>query len=437
MSAPTLAARQRAALPGWVTTYYDDPLTIQRGEGRHVIDADGRRYLDFFGGILTTSVGYDVPAISAAVRAQLDTGVVHTSTLYLIESQVRLAERVIRLAGLPDSVACFVNSGSEANETALLAALCRNGSNHVVTLADGYHGRTIATGAVSSLPGWQPTPHGPFRVTVAANGRPGPDGRVPAVGDCVADLERRLDQAGGPVAALIVEPVQGLAGFHAPPPGLLHRYQQVVAARGGVLICDEVQTGWGRTGRHWWGYEAHGVVPDAVTFAKGLGNGFAIGGVVGSRSLLDSLAGRSISTFGGNPLATTAALATVDHLLERDLRRCAGEMGARLLDGLRVLARSHDMVGAVRGHGLMLAVEITDPVTGRPDAASARRVLAAARDAGLLVGLGGAAGNVLRLAPPMTVTAEEADTAIGLLDAALNAAGTRVPFASHAVPAGA
>ncbi|MEV0136694.1 aminotransferase class III-fold pyridoxal phosphate-dependent enzyme [Dactylosporangium sp. NPDC050688] len=421
MTAQDLVQRHRAAFPRWVGTYYPDPIALRTAEGRHVTDHDGRRYLDFFGGILTTSVGYAIPEIRDAVAAQLATGIVHTSTLYLIEPQIALAERLRAIAGVPDPVAFFVNSGSEANETALLAAACRSGSNHVVALADSYHGRTFATSSVSTLAGWRPSPFGPFRVTVAANGRADGDGPAPSVEECAADLQRRLDADRAPVAALIVEPVQGLAGFHGLPPGLLHAYREVVAARGGVLICDEVQTGWGRTGRDWWGYQAHGVTPDAITFAKGLGNGLAIGGVVGTRELLDSIDGRTISTFGGNPLAATAALATVDYLLDHDLRRCARDRGDQLVEGLRRHG-GHPAVGAVRGYGLMVAVDVVNPATGAPDPAGAQRVLTAARDHGLLVGLGGRSGSTLRLAPPMTVTAGEVDTALDCLDSALHAA---------------
>jgi len=441
MTSQDLARRHRAVLPRWLSTYYDDPIAIRRAAGRHVVDQDGRRYLDFFGGILTTSIGYDVPQIRDAIQAQLATGVVHTSTLYLIEPQIELAERITRLSGLDDAAAFFANSGSEANETALLAAACRSGSNHVVALADSYHGRTFATTGVSSLPGWQPSPYSPFRVTWADHGRTDPDtGAAPTVEQCVADLRRRLDRVDGPIAALIAEPVQGLAGFHQLPPGLLHGYHEVVAARGGVLICDEVQTGWGRTGRHWWGYEAHGVVPDLLTFAKGIGNGLAIGGVVGSRALLDGLPGKSISTFGGNPLAACAALATVDYLLSHDVRRHADRLGTLLSSGLHRLRERHDSIGAVRGTGLMLAVDIVDPEQGnpnggRPDGPRARRVLAAARDAGLLVGVGGAAGNVLRLAPPMTVTEPEAQTALSLLDTALRAVSDADALGRPGVPA--
>jgi 4-aminobutyrate aminotransferase len=409
----TLADRHAAVLPRWVTTYYDQPLTIVSGAGRRVTDTAGRSYLDFFGGILTTSVGYDVAEIREAVSRQLARGVVHTSTLYLIESQVLLAERVAGLAGIEDPAVFFVNSGSEANETALLAACCRTGSNRVVTLEESYHGRTFAATAVSALDGWRPSRYSPFDVLTAGNGRRS------GVAESVSALAGAL--AGGPVAALVAEPVQGLGGFHRLPDGLLRGYAEVVAGAGGLLVCDEVQTGFGRTGETFWGHQAHGVQPDLVTFAKGAANGFALGGVVGRRAVLDSLAGKSISTFGGNPLATTAGLATLDYLLDHDLQHNAATVGALLLAGLHRLAAGQPRLADPRGWGLMLALDCVD-AAGRPDPAAARAVLGAARQAGLLVGVGGAEGHVLRIAPPMSVTAEEAEEALAMLAEAVSTA---------------
>ncbi|MEV8509792.1 aminotransferase class III-fold pyridoxal phosphate-dependent enzyme [Actinoplanes sp. NPDC051475] len=403
-------AQQGAVLPRWVTTYYEQPLDLVHGEGRHVTDREGRRYLDFFAGILTTSVGYNIPEIKDAVQEQLATGIVHTSTLYFIDAQVRLAERVIGLTAIDDAVAFFCNSGSEANETALLAAVCRSHSPHVVTLADSYHGRTFGTCAVSQLTGWQPSPFTPLLVTAASNGR---DGR--SVRECLADLERRLDAQDHPPAALLVEPIQGLGGFWRPPPELLRGYQAITADRGAILICDEVQTGWGRTGTHFWGYQAHELQPDLITFAKGAANGFAIGGVVGRREVLDSLPAKSISTFGGNPLATTAALSTIDYLLNHDLQSNAESIGRILHQGLRRLRTDQRRIADVRANGLMIGVDLTAADGVTPDPFAARHVLEACRSRGLLVGLGGAAGATLRIAPPLTVTREEAQEALRIL----------------------
>ncbi|OKK22915.1 hypothetical protein AMK16_01680 [Streptomyces sp. CB00455] len=411
-------------MPGWVTPYYDHPLALAHGSGRHVTDTEGHTYLDFFAGILTNSLGYDLPEFREALQRQLATGLTHTSTLYLIEAQVRLAERLAELSGLSDPAVFLVSSGTEANDAALLAALCRAGNNHVVALRDGYHGRSLTTTAVTGLPGWRPSPYSPLRVTPADNGavRPGQT-RTAADDESAVEAVRAALESEGAAAALIVEPVQGLGGFHTPPSALLRRYEELVRDGGGVLISDEVQTAWGRTGRGWWGYELHGLRPDALTFAKGIAGGLPMGGLVADRALMDSLTGKSISTFGGNPLSCTAALVTLDVIRDRDLLRNADRIGALLLSGLRALEDREPHVTSARGHGLMLAVDLVEPGSGEPAPGTARAFVSACRDLGLLIGMGGPHGNCLRIAPPLTVTAEEARAAGAVLEQA--AAATR------------
>ncbi|GHF51184.1 aspartate aminotransferase family protein [Streptomyces griseosporeus] len=409
--------RHRRVLPRWVTTYYEQPLHPVSATGRVVTDAHGRDHLDFFAGILTNSLGYDVADFRRALDRQLDTGIVHTSTLYLIDAQVRLAERLAEQSGIDDAVVFFVNSGTEANDTALLAATCHTGSNHVIALTDSYHGRSLTSTAVSGLPGWRPSPYSPFQVTFASNGRTSPSDDEHPPEDPAADLEAQL--AGqAPPAALIVEPVQGLGGFHTPPTALLQRYARIAADHGAVLICDEVQTAWGRTGRAWWGHQLHRLKPDVITFAKGIANGLPLGGVIARRDILDSVAGKSISTFGGNPLACTAALATLDHIHDHDLQRNAETAGQSLLAQLRRLAADHPHLADARGQGLMLAVDIVDPRSGRPDPDAARAHVETCRAQGLLIGLGGRHGNTLRIAPPLTVTRDEIEEATRILAAA-------------------
>jgi len=238
----------------------------------------------------------------------------------------------------------------------------------------------------------------------------------------VADLRNVLATAtAGDVACLIAEPIQGVGGFTMPPDGLLRAYQEVLSEHGILLISDEVQTGWGRTGGHFWGIGAHGVVPDMMTFAKGLGNGFAIGGVVARRELMDAPPGNGISTFGGNPIATAAANATLDYLLSHDLQRNAAVLGNLIIGGLRDAAGPLATVGDIRGKGLMFAVDLVDPVTRAPSPGLAARVLEAARERGLLIGKGGLSGHALRMAPPMTLTEAEAKEGLGLLTDALRA----------------
>ena len=244
---------------------------------------------------------------------------------------------------------------------------------------------------------------------------------------CAADLRQVIETTtAGDVACLIAEPIQGVGGFVVPPDGFFASLKEVLDEYGILFVSDEVQTGWGRTGEHFWGFQAHGVKPDLLTFAKGLGNGMAIAGVVGRADLVDSVQASSISTFGGNPLATSAALANLDYLLSHDLQANAREVGAFLLEGLRRLAEGNDVVGDVRGKGLMIGVELVEPGSATPCAQAAGLVLEGARERGVLIGKGGLYGNVLRIAPPLSVSRQQAEEALAVLGDALQAAGRAV-----------
>jgi 4-aminobutyrate aminotransferase len=420
-----LLARHRAVMPNWIALYYDEPIEIVRGSGRRVWDADGNAYLDFFAGILTNMLGYDVPEVRAAITEQVGKGVVHTSTLYLIRSQVELAERIAGLSGIPDAKVFFTTSGTEANDLALLLATGARRSNQVLALRNSYHGRSFTAIGVTGIRGWSATSLSPVQVHYVHGGyryrspfRDLPDQDYIAA--CVADLRDVIETAtAGDVACLIAEPIQGVGGFTVPPDGFFAAVKEVLDSYGILLVSDEVQTGWGRTGEHFWGIGAHGVVPDVMTFAKGLGNGLTIGGVVARRDLMDGLPANSISTFGGNPLATAAARATLDYVLDHDLQANALKVGSRLLSGLRDLAARHPAIGDVRGKGLMAAVELVTPGTDRPDLAATAALMEQTRRGGLLVGKGGRLGNVLRIAPPLTLTEDEADEGLRILDTAL------------------
>ena len=421
MTDDDLLARHRAVLPAWLATYYEEPIEIASGAGRRVTDGEGRSYLDFFAGILTNAIGYDVAEISDAVRRQVDTGILHTSTLYLIRQQVELAERIARLSGIPDAKVFFTSSGTEANETALLLATQQRRSHQILALRNSYHGRAFATMGITGNRGWSASALSPLNTSYVHGGyryrSPFRDlGDQAYIDACVADLREVIETTtSGDVAAMIVEPVQGVGGFALPPDGLFAAFKEVLDEYGILLISDEVQTGWGRTGEHFWGIGAHGVTPDAMTFAKGLGNGLAIGGVVARGDLMDCLGANSISTFGGNPLSTAGATAALDYLLDHDLQGNAQARGTRLLAGLREAGQRHAIVGDVRGKGLMAAVELVVPGSTEPSPAAATAVLEAAKERGLLIGKGGLYGNVLRLAPPMTLTADETEEALGIL----------------------
>ncbi|MEU0155670.1 aspartate aminotransferase family protein [Micromonospora fulviviridis] len=426
-----LLTRHRSVMPKWLALYYDQPIEFASASGRWVTDREGRTYLDFFAGILTNAIGYDVAEISDAVRSQIDTGVLHSSTLYLIQSQVELAEKIAELSGIPDAKVFFTNSGTEANETALMLATQHRRSEQVLALRNSYHGRAFATVGITGIRGWSASALSPVKVSWVHGGyryrSPFRDlSDADYVRACVADLREIIETTtAGDVACMIVEPIQGVGGFATPPDGLFGEFKKVLDEYGILLVSDEVQTGWGRTGEHFWGIQAHGVVPDAITFAKGLGNGLAIGGVIARADLMDCLGANSISTFGGNPLATTGALASLNYLLEHDLQANAADLGARLLDGLRAVAQAHPVVGDVRGKGLMIALELVGP-DGAPHPAAAAALLEESRERGLLVGKGGLYGDVIRLAPPMTLTRAEADEALEILTQSIEAVAKKV-----------
>ncbi|MEU1841540.1 aspartate aminotransferase family protein [Micromonospora chersina] len=426
-----LLTRHRSVMPKWLALYYEQPIEFASASGRRVTDREGRTYLDFFAGILTNAIGYDVAEISDAVRSQIDTGVLHSSTLYLIQSQVELAEKIAELSGIPDAKVFFTNSGTEANETALMLATQHRRSQQVLALRNSYHGRAFATVGITGIRGWSASALSPVKVSWVHGGyryrSPFRDlSDADYVRACVADLREIIETTtAGDVACMIVEPIQGVGGFTTPPDGLFGEFKKVLDEYGILLVSDEVQTGWGRTGEHFWGIQAHGVVPDAITFAKGLGNGLAIGGVIARADLMDCLGANSISTFGGNPLATTGALASLNYLLEHDLQANAADLGARLLDGLRAVAQVHPVVGDVRGKGLMIALELVGP-DGAPHPAAAAALLEESRERGLLVGKGGLYGNVIRLAPPMMLTRAEADEALEILTQSIEAVAKEV-----------
>ncbi|MDX1469051.1 MAG: aspartate aminotransferase family protein [Acidimicrobiia bacterium] len=418
-----LYERHRAVLPGWAPLYYKQPISIVDGDGRHVTDAEGNRYLDFFGGILVTISGYRVPEVVEAVKAQADK-MLHTSTLYLIESQIELAEKIAELSGIPDAKVFFTNSGTEANDAALMLATVYRQSNQVLAIRGSYHGKSHSAVAITGQSAWSGTSFSPFQVTYVHGGYKlrSPFGHLPDeefTAACVADLEDLLNVATtGRAAALIAEPIQGVGGFVTPPDGFFGAMKEVLDRHGILFISDEVQTGWGRTGEHFWGYQAHGFTPDIITFAKGIGNGLSIGGVVASADVMEAYQALGISTFGGNPLATAGALANLEYILDNDLQTNSLKIGNRLMQNLVPLAEELDVIGEIRGKGLMIGIELVRP-DGEPAPEKASEALEASREEGLLIGKGGLYGNALRVAPPLSLTEDEADEGFAMLERAL------------------
>jgi 4-aminobutyrate aminotransferase len=420
-----LLGRHKAVLPDWLALYYADPLEITHGEGRHVWDAGGNRYLDFFGGILTTMTAHALPEVTKAVSEQAGR-IIHSSTLYLNRPMVELAERIAQMSGIPDARVFFTTSGTEANDTALMLATTHRRSNQILAMRNSYHGRSFSAVGITGNKGWSPTSLSPLQ-TLYVHGGVRTRGPYAGLSDadfitaCVADLEDLLGH-GRPPAALIAEPIQGVGGFTSPPDGLYAAFREVLQRHGVLWIADEVQTGWGRTGDNFWGWQAHGQngPPDILTFAKGIGNGMSIGGVVARAEVMNCLDSNSISTFGGTQITMAAGLANLNYLVEHDLQGNARRVGGLLIERLRAITAQIPEVREVRGRGLMIGIELVRPGTdeANPDAASA--VLEAARREGLLIGKGGGHNtSALRIAPPLSLTVAEAEEGADALERAL------------------
>ncbi|WP_326758605.1 aspartate aminotransferase family protein [Streptomyces phaeochromogenes] len=424
-SAKHLYQRHQAVLPDWLAVYYADPIELTHGEGRHVWDAEGNKYLDFFGGILTTMTAHALPEVTKAVSEQAGR-IIHSSTLYLNRPMVDLAERIAKLSGIPDARVFFTTSGTEANDTALLLATAYRRSNQILAMRNSYHGRSFTSVGITGNKGWSPTSLSPLQTLYVHGGvrTRGPYADLDDAGfiaACVADLEDLLGHV-RPPAALIAEPIQGVGGFTAPPDGLYAAFREVLQERGILWIADEVQTGWGRTGDNFWGWQAHGQngPPDILTFAKGIGNGMSIGGVVARAEVMNCLDSNSISTFGGTQITMAAGLANLTYLLEHDLQGNARRVGGLLIERLRAIAAQLPGVREVRGRGLMIGIELVKPGTDQADPDGAAAVLEAAREGGLLIGKGGGHNtSVLRIAPPLSLTVAEAEEGAAILERAL------------------
>jgi 4-aminobutyrate aminotransferase len=397
---------------------------VVRAKDQYLWDADGNQYLDFFGGIVTVSVGHCNDQVNAAVHRQLDT-LQHVSTLFANEPQAALAKQIASLTpGGRLTKSFFTNSGTEANETAILTARCYTGNTEIVALRHSYHGRSAMGMSLNGVGSWRLGP--PSAGIVHAHnaycyrcpfGLAYPDCEV----RCASDMEELIrSSTGGSVAGFIGEPVQGVGGFITPPKEYFQIVERIVRNHGGIFISDEVQTGWGRTGGKWFGIEHYGVTPDVITGAKGLANGSPIGLTVAKPEVADAVTGLTISTFGGNPVTATAAKAVIDFIEERNLLANCAETGAYLRAGLEELKDQHELIGDVRGMGLLQAVElVTDRQAKTPAANQAAQVMEAARENRLIIGKGGMYGNVLRISPPMNVGRADVDQFLRLLDRSL------------------
>lgn len=425
-AADVLALRRQYMNPG-IFLYYKTPLMLVEGSMQYVWDETGKRYLDGLGGIVTVSVGHCHPHVVAAANKQNEI-FQHSTTIYLHPNVAQYAEKLAsKMPG--DLKACyFVNSGSEANDLALLMARTYTQNYDVIALRNAYHGGNASGMGVTAHSTWKyNVPHsfgvhhalapyqfrGPFGYDDAKAGR-----------KYANDVKQVIDYATpGKIAGFIAESIQGVGGFVEFPDGYLKQAYEYVREAGGVCIADEVQTGFGRTGTHFWGFETQGVVPDIVTMAKGIGNGCPLGAVVTTHKIAESLLGKvHFNTFGGNPVVCAIGKAVLEVIERENLQANAHKVGTYIHAELAKLKDKHKVIGDVRGRGLMVGIELVKDRDGAaPAAVECAQVLETARNLGLLIGKGGLWGQTIRFAPPMCITKADADFALEVFDAAFSA----------------
>jgi 4-aminobutyrate aminotransferase-like enzyme len=427
MTKDEIVRKHKDYLFNCVATYYKDPLVLDHGKGQHLFDVDGKQYLDFLGGIVTISVGHANEKVTSKIKAQVDR-LQHASTLFPSEPMVALAEKMAQIAPGRLQKSYFTNSGSEANEVAVLTARMHTGNYELLALRHGYSGHTQLAKSLTGLGTWRKAGIVPFGVIHA----PGPYCYRCPYGltypscdlHCAKDVEEVIKTStGGAVAGLLAETIQGLGGVVVPPPGYFKIVATIVRNYGGLFISDEVQTGFGRTGKRWFGIEHWEVEPDMMTLAKGMANGTPIGCTITRPEIADSYKGLTISTFGGNPVTSVAAKATIDLIEEDRLMDNAETAGKRFMEGLEALKEKHASIGDVRGMGLMQGVEmVKDRKTKEPATDLANKVLERARANGLVIGKGGLYANVLRMSPPLNIPVSDIDQAVAILDKSLEEA---------------
>jgi 4-aminobutyrate aminotransferase len=412
-----LAAEQRKYLFPCVRPYYREPLVVRRARGVWVYDERDRPFLDFFAGILTTALGHCHPEVVARVREQVgELG--HTSTLYITEPQINVAKRLAELAPGRLQRSLFLNSGTAAIDAAVTVARLYTGRDEIIALRLGYSGNSLLATNLTAHAPWRPLASAVPGIKHALAPYPyrSPFGDDPEVNAerFAEDIENIIQTAtNGRPAALLAETILGVGGFIVPPPGYFQRAAEIIRSYGGLFICDEVQAGFGRTGDRWFGIEHWEVEPDVMVLAKGIANGFPVGAVVARADVAAAWDKKMISTFGGNPVSMAAAETTLDVMVREQVPARAAVRGRQLRHGLEALQEQHPWIGEVRGMGLMQALElVVDPTSKTPDPERAQALLHAAKEEGLLLGLGGLNGHVIRIGPSLLI--EEAEVEEGL-----------------------
>lgn len=405
-----------------IANYYEEPLIFSSGNGKYLYDIDGKEYLDFFTGILTVSVGHCNEEITERICTQVKT-LQHTSTLYLNSQIISFAEKMAQISPGNLRKCFFTNSGTEANETAILAAMLHTGKQEIITLRYSYHGRSFMAMSASGHYNWRlggthipgiKHAHNAYCYRCAFNLKY-PECEL----RCAQDIEELiLTETSGEIAGFIGEPIQGVGGFITPPKEYFKIVCKIIKKYGGVFISDEVQTGFGRTGDKWWGIENYGVQPDIITCAKGIANGVPCGATVATEEIANSYKGTTISTFGGNPVTSAAGLATIEYIEKNNLKKNAKIVGDYSRDKLNELREKYSIIGEVRGMGLMQAVELSGK-NKKPASLETTKIMEKAKQKGLLIGKAGLFSNVLRIAPPLNISKGDIDTGMEILDKSL------------------
>jgi len=423
--AEVLATRRQYANPA-IFTIYREPLMLVEGHRQYLFDETGKRYLDLLAGIVTVACGHGHPKVTQRVQEQV-AQLSHATTIYLHPNLGEFAKRLAARMPPGLDVTYFLNSGNEANDLAVLLARLYTGHNDVIALRNGYHGGSSAAMAFTSHHTWK----FPAQLNTGVHHAICPDpyrspfgGTPEQIATQSAEDIRELIRFSTPgrIAAFIAEPIQGVGGVTYGAPNYLREAYAAVREAGGLCIADEVQTGFGRTGDHYWGFQNWDVVPDIVTMAKGIGNGFPLAAVTTRREIAERLTQRiHFNTYGGNPVAMAAGLAVLEVIDEERLQENARVVGGRFKAGLAELATRHRLIGDVRGMGLMLGLELVrDRKTKTPAKDEAGDVLEQLKERGVLVGKGGLYGNVLRIKPPLCLTAADVDFALETLDLVLS-----------------
>ncbi len=410
-----------------VATYYQEPLAIVKGEGEYVWDDAGNRYLDCFGGVLTVSLGHAEPRVNKAWIDQVNT-LAHTSTLYANKPQGDLAEKLAEITPGNLKKSFFTSSGTEADDTAVMAAKLATGRSEIVVLRHSYAGRSAT--ALSSIghSTWRPMgsqvpgfvhAHAPYCYRCPFNATPENCGLA-----CANDVEELIKTTTtGEIAAFMSETILGVGGFIVPPKDYFKRVHEITKNHGGLFISDEVQTAWGRTGDKWFGIEHYGVDPDIITSAKGMGNGVPIGWTIATPEVADKFPGLTFATFGGNPVSTAVGLAVIQVIEEDDLLTNCRVVGDYFHDRLLELQQKYPIIGEVRGMGIMQAIELVkDPNTKEPNPLAVLAIFEETKRQGVLIGKGGLYGNVIRTGLMLNSTTDTVDQLIEALNKGLASA---------------